>query len=96
MSSTTLNNLLKEYEQKKYIIELNFEKEKNNFYKAHPELDEVENKLGKLAIDISKAILARNSELENKLRDEFDKLKEQKNHLLSNITIPKRSLLAII
>jgi len=96
LSNATLNALLKEYEQKKYNIELNFEKERQIFYKSHPELQEIENNLGKLAIDISKAILAGNSELEAELRKNFDELKIQKTNLLNKITIPRRSCFSII
>lgn len=90
LSNPTLSALLKEYEQKKYTIELNFEKAKSNFYKSHPELEEVENNLGKLAIAISKAVLSGNIELENSLRTKFDETKKQKSNLLKSIKIPRR------
>ena len=96
LSNSTLNALLKDYEQKKYNIELNFEKAKSSFYKSHPELEEIENTLGKLAIEISKAILIGNIDMENSLRIKFDELKKQKNNLLKSIKIPKRCNFSII
>ena len=38
MSNTTLNSLLKEYEQKKLNAELDLEKRKQNLYKLIPRL----------------------------------------------------------
>ena len=39
--NSTLNFLLKDYEQKKYACDLKFEKDKKNFYASHPELNEI-------------------------------------------------------
>ncbi len=96
MGNSTLNNLLKEYEQKKYIADLNFEKDKSAFYNSHPELLEIKNKLGMLAIDISKAVLNNNLELEGKLKSDFKKLEQEKSSLLNSIKIPKRSFRAYL
>lgn len=90
MNNSTLTLLLRDYEQKKYKADLNFEKEKNNFYNSHPELTEIKTKLGKLALDISHAVLNGNTELEKKLKSEFDELTAKKNKLLSSLDIPKR------
>lgn len=46
---------------------------------------------GKLAIDISKAVLNNNLELENKLKIDFDDLKKQKDILINESKIPNRS-----
>ena len=92
MSNLTLNTLLRDYEQKKYKAELDFEKEKSNFYAANPKLTELTNKLGKLALDASKAVLDGNTELAQKLRDDFDKLKQEKTDLLNSIDVPKGAL----
>ena len=90
MSNSTLNTLLKEYEAKKYTAELNFEKEKNNFYNMHPELTEINSKLAKLALDISKAVLNNDIELSENLKVEFNNLKAKKEKLLESINIPER------
>lgn len=90
MANPTLNTLLKSYEHKKYIADLNHEKEKNDFYNSHPELSNINSKLGNLALDISKAILHGNTELANNLKSEFNRLKEDKKLLTSKLDIPKR------
>lgn len=91
MSKSTLNVLLKDYEQKKYIADLNFERDKAAFYASHPELSDLNYKLGKLALDISKAVLSKDTELANKLKSEFNELKTKKEKFLSTTDIPKRS-----
>lgn len=96
MNNSTLNLLLRDYEQKKYKADLTFEKERNAFYNSHPELAEIKIKLGRLALDISKAVLNGNTELEKELKNKFNKLTNEKNKLLSNLDIPKRSLCSYI
>lgn len=96
MGNSTLNSLLKEYEQKKYIADLNFEKNKSKFYASHPELLQTKTKLGELALGISKAVLNSDVELENKLKAEFEALKKEKENLLKSIKIPERSNKATI
>lgn len=88
MSNSTLNTLLKEYETKKYIADLNFEKEKNSFYNSHPELAKINSELGALALDISKAVLNNDIDLSNKLREKFNSLKIKKENLMKSIKIP--------
>lgn len=96
MGNSTLNVLLKDYEQKKYVADLNFEKDKTAFYDSHPELSRLKSKLGQLALDISKAVLKNDIALETKLKDEFDKLKKEKDDLMATLEIPKRSFRAFI
>ena len=91
MNNATLNVLLKDYEQKRYKADLNYEKEKSAFYDSNPKLARLNLKLGNLALDISKAVLNKDSDLENKLRLDFNKLKEEKNNLLKTIKVPARS-----
>ena len=71
MSNFTLNILLKEYEKKKFIAELNFEKAKANFYNSHPDLTNLNDKLNTIALDISKAVLNNDLELVNKLKKQL-------------------------
>lgn len=52
--------------------------------------------LAGLALDISKAILSHNIDLENKLKADFNRLKLEKDNLLKSIKIPKRCFRAII
>lgn len=88
LSNSTLNNLLKDYEKKKYTAELNYERDKADFYTSHPELSEINDKLGKLALDISKAVLKMDNELANKLKKEFNELKKKKEDMLESSDIP--------
>lgn len=92
LNNSTLNVLLKDYEQKRYKADLNYEKQKSAFYDANPELANLNLKLGNLALDISKAVLNNDIDLEKKLRIDFDKLKSQKNTLLKTLEIPDRCL----
>lgn len=89
LNNATLNLLLKDYEQKKYIAEIKFEKAKNNFYNSHPALSDLNSMLGKIAIDISKATLNKDTDLVNKLKIEFNDLKKKKENLLKTIDIPQ-------
>ncbi len=88
MNSTTLNTLLKEYEKKKYLAELNYENAKSKFYESQPELSQINNDLNKIAFEISRAILNADYERSNKLKEDFNKLKLKKENILSKIKIP--------
>lgn len=90
LANPTLNSLLKDYEQKKYKADLNFEKDKLKFYNSSPELSSINTKLGKLALDISKAILNNETSLADELKTDFNKLKLEKENLLKTLEIPKR------
>lgn len=91
LNNPTLSVLLKDYEQKRYKADLNHEKQKSDFYESNPKLAELNLKLGNIALDISKAVLNNNKDLEKKLREDFDKLKKQKNELMKTLEIPERS-----
>ena len=90
MANTTLNSLLKDYEQKKYKAELLCEAKKSKFYDSNPKLAEINAKLGNVAISISKAVLQNNPELEHKLSLDADSLKKEKELLLKSIVVPER------
>lgn len=90
MSNTTLNFLLKDYEQKKYACELKFEKEKKDFYSSHPELSKIKSKLGNLSLDISKAIMRGDTDLAEKLKLESNALTSKKEDLLRSLKLPER------
>ncbi len=92
MSNTTLTNLLKEYENKKYNADLDYERKKSSFYNSHPELSDLNSKLGKLGLDISKAVLKKDSVLEQKLKLEFEELKIKKEELLISFNAPNEVL----
>lgn len=96
MNNGTLNSLLKDYERKRNLANTNFEKQKLEFYNLHPELAEIKHKLGELALDISKAVLKGDIELEKSLKDEYNELNQKKDHLLNSIEVPKRSFSTFI
>lgn len=88
MSNPTLNILLKEYAKKKYNADLDFEKNKEEFYNSYPELSKLNKELGYIALEISKAILKNDTNLEKSLKEKFDSLKSKKSSLLACIQIP--------
>jgi len=96
LNNSTLNTLLKDYERKRSLAASNFEKQKSEFYNSHPELSDLKHKLGKLALDISKAVLSGDIELEKNLKNEFNALTVKKDNLLKTIDVPKRSLNSFI
>ena len=53
MSNEILNSLIKEYEQKKLLAELDLEKRKNDLYKKVPKLKQIEDDLNQFAINLS-------------------------------------------
>ena len=86
MSNDILNNLLKEYEQKRLKAEYDLEKRKKNLYALLPRLAEIDDELNNTAIKTAKNILNNNTlqdnnylqNLENKIAD----LKIEKNNIL--------------
>ena len=60
MSNEILNSLIKEYEQKKLLAELDLEKRKNDLYKKVPKLKQIEDDLNQFAINTAKNILKNN------------------------------------
>ena len=79
MSNEILNSLLKEYEKKRIIAELNCEKRKQDLYKKIPRLQEIEDELNSSAINMAKKILNNNSHSLNELNEKFEKLRYEKN-----------------
>lgn len=84
MSNEILNSLLKEYEKKRIIAELNCEKRKQDLYKKIPRLQEIEDELNSSAINMAKKILNNNSHSLNELNEKFEKLRYEKNCILLN------------
>ncbi len=96
LGNSTLNNLLKDYDKKRYMADLAFEKRKKDFFNEHPELEKVTNELEKLALDISKAILNNDIKLADKLKSDFSKLKKKKEDILNSLDIPERYIISFI
>lgn len=89
MNNSILNNLLKEYEQKRLEYSRDAEKRKKELYLSNPELQEIDNKLSSISINTAKAILKNNSsEYLNNLKNEIENLKLEKSKILKSINIP--------
>ncbi len=89
MNNSILNDLLKEYEQKRLEYSRNAEKRKKELYLSNPKLQEIDDKLSNISINTAKEILKSNSKetLEN-LKKEIEKLKLEKTNILKSINIP--------
>ena len=57
MSNSTLKLLLKEYDKKRLEKELELDKKLELFYSEHPEVSNINDKINKTSIEISKSIL---------------------------------------
>lgn len=79
MPKEILEDLLKEYEQKKIRAELDLEKRKEILYTKIPSLKNIEDELNNLAISTAKNILLNNN---NSIQDFKNKVKELNNKKL--------------
>ena len=84
MSNEILNNLLKEYEQKKTKAEIDLIDRKNRLYESIPRLSEIEDELNKSAIETAKNILNGNNYDLNLLNEKINKLKKEKESILKS------------
>ena len=88
MSNPNLKILLKEYEQKRLQAELDLEKKLHDFYIKNPAILNINDKINRLSIEISKTILLnKNSEKLDKLNMELENLKKEKKELLNKLNI---------
>lgn len=88
MNNSILNNLLKEYEQKRLEYSRDAERRKKELYLSNPKLQEIDDKLSSISINTAKAILKNNSKetLEN-LKKEIKNLKAEKSNILKSLNI---------
>ena len=84
MSNDILNNLLKEYDQKKTKAEIDLINRKDRLYESIPRLKEIEDELNKYAISTVKNILSGNKSDLNLLNDKITKLKYEKEQILKS------------
>lgn len=93
MNNSILNDLLKEYEQKRLEYSRDAEKRKKELYLSNPKLQEIDDKLSNISINTAKKILKSNSKetLEN-LKKEIEKLKLEKTNILKSINVPDNYL----
>ena len=88
MSNPNLKILLKEYDQKRLQAELNLENKLNNFYIKNPDILNINDKINRISIEISRTILLnKNSEKIDKLNIELNNLKKEKQELLNKLNI---------
>lgn len=84
MSNEIINNLLKEYEQKKTKAELDALDRKEKLYEINPRLQEIENELNSVAINTAKNILNGNKENLEDLNKKINYLKHEKEEILKS------------
>ena len=88
MSNEILNNLLKEYDQKRIKAELDLDKRKENLYSSIPRLKQIEDELNNYAINTAKNLLLNNNlSLEN-LHNKIENLKKERNTILLKNNLP--------
>ena len=88
MSNEILNNLLKEYDQKRIKAELDLDKRKENLYSSIPRLKQIEDELNNYAINTAKNLLLnKNLSLEN-LHNKIENLKKERNTILLKNNLP--------
>ncbi len=88
MSNSTLKMILKEYEQKRLDKEIALDKKLRDFYLKNPDVNNLNDKINRTSIEISKNILLNNSsdKLE-KLKMDLEKYKKEKIDLLNKLKI---------
>lgn len=93
MNNSILNDLLKEYEQKRLNSIRDAENRKKELYSSNPKLQEIDDKLNFVSINAAKNILKNNSESTlTHLKEQINSLKEEKKKLLESLNIPENYL----
>lgn len=88
MGSSSLKTLLNEYDKKKLQAEINLENKLNKFYLKNPDIANINDKINRISIEISKTILLdKNSETLKKLNLELENLKKEKQELLNKLNV---------
>ena len=88
MSNSNLKILLSEYDKKRLQAQLNLENNLNKFYLKNPDVSNINDKINRISIEISKTILLnKNSDKLNKLNLELENLKKEKQNLLNKLKI---------
>ena len=88
MSNPNLKILLNEYDKKRLQAELDLENRLNAFYIKNPDVLNINDKINKISIELSKTILLnKNSDKIEKLNLELDNLKKEKQELLNKLNI---------
>jgi DNA replication protein DnaC len=88
VSDLILKQILKEYEQKKFIAEKEYSEKINKFYNNHRDIYDLNEQINHIALQITKSILSNTKENTTNLKINFEKLNKQKNLKLSNLNLP--------
>ena len=92
MANEILDDLLKQYEHKKFQAELERDKRKTELYKSVPRLQEIEDKLNKMSFSTAKNILNNSQESLDNFYKEIDNLKREKEKILVSLGYDKNYL----
>ena len=87
MANEVLKSLLKEYENKRIKEEIELDKRKEKLYASVPRLGEIEEELGKYAIQTAKEIIKNNTNKLEELNEYIEKLKKEKQEILKKNNI---------
>lgn len=88
MSNSNLKILLSEYDKKRLQAELDLENKLNKFYLKNPDIANINDKINRISIEISKTILLnKNSGKLEKLNLELENLKKEKQELLNKLNV---------
>ena len=88
MADSILKNILSQYNKKKISAEYEAEQRKQDIYKRYPKLQDIDDKLTKLAISTTKSLINNNDkELLKELNENINHLKEEKNKILKSLNI---------
>lgn len=82
MNKSILQDLLKQYEQKRFLHEHELEDRKSNLYADFPRLKSIDVELANISINTAKSILASNKNQIEDLKNSIEKLKKEKENIL--------------
>ena len=88
MSNPNLRILLKEYEQKRFQKQIELENKLNKFYIKNPDILNINDKINRTSIEISKTILLdKNSDKLENLNLQLNNFKKEKQELLNKLNV---------
>jgi len=93
MSNSNLQDLLIEYDKKKSNAEREADLNIQSLFKKYPELSDISNKINMTGIECAKATLNSNTLLAKELSKEIEKLKTEKDNILTKLGLSKDDLL---
>ncbi len=85
MANENLSTLLKDYEHKRVLAELDLEKRKEDLYSLYPQLEKIESELNSYAIATTKSILFHKKDASlKKLTFKIDSLRKKREAILTS------------